>query len=69
MFAMVDARGCSGGLATGRIKKNCKLESVWSFESGIGLTFFSSGMERNVTIINVYGPYQDRQRYWNSLDG
>jgi hypothetical protein len=69
MFAAVDARGRSGGLATGWLKKTCNYESVWGFESGIGLTFFSSGMGRNVTIINVYGPYQDRQRYWNSLVG
>jgi len=63
MFAAVDARGHSGGLATRWLKNTCNFEIFWGFESGIGPTFFSSWMWRNVTIINVYGPYQDRQRY------
>jgi exonuclease III len=67
MFAAVDARGRSGGLATGWKKRNCKLESVWGFVSGIGLTLFSTDLGRNLTVINIYGPHQDRQIYWNSL--
>jgi hypothetical protein len=67
MFATVDARGRSGGLATGWKKRNCKLETVWGFTSGIGLTIFSTDLGHNLTIINIYGPHQDRQFYWNSL--
>jgi exonuclease III len=37
-FAAVDARGRSGGLATGWKNRSCKLESVWGLASGIGLT-------------------------------
>jgi len=67
MFATVDARGRLGGLATGWKKTNCNLEIFWGFASGIGLTILSTDLGRSLTIINVYGPYQDRQRYWNSL--
>jgi len=60
MFAAMDARGHSRGLAIGWLKNTCNLESVWVFELGLGLTFFSFELGRNVNIINVYGPYQDR---------
>jgi exonuclease III len=66
-FAAVDARGRSGGLATGWLLKKCNCESVWGFESGIGLNFFSTDLGRSMTIVNIYGPYLDRQRYWNSI--
>jgi hypothetical protein len=66
-FAAVDARGRSGGLATGWRKRSCKVESVWGFVSGIGLIISSTDLGRNLTIINIYGPHQDHQIYWNSL--
>jgi exonuclease III len=61
MFAAVDARGRSGGLATGWKKRKCKLENVWGFISGIGLTIYSIDLGHNLTVINIYGPHQDRQ--------
>jgi hypothetical protein len=66
-FAAADAKGRSGGLATGWLLKKCNFESVWGFESGIGLNFFLTDLGHSMTIINIYGPYLDRQRYWNSI--
>jgi exonuclease III len=66
-FAAVDGRGCLGGLATGWKTRCCKLESVWGLASRIGLTISSIDLGRNLTIINIYGPHQDCQLYWNSL--
>jgi exonuclease III len=41
-FAVVDAKGQSGGLATSWCLKHCNCEQIWGFESGIGLNFFFS---------------------------
>jgi hypothetical protein len=49
-FATVDAKGCSGGLATGWLLKKCNYEIVWGFESGIGLNFFSTYLGHSMTI-------------------
>jgi exonuclease III len=40
-FVAVDAKGRSGGLATGWSLKRCNCERIWGFESGIGLNIFS----------------------------
>jgi exonuclease III len=66
-FAVVDAKGRSGGLATGWSLKRCNCERIWGFESGIGLNIFSVELGRSLMLVNIYGPYVDRQRYWDSL--
>lgn len=38
------------------------------FESRIGLNIFSVEMDRSLTLVNIYGPYVDRQCYWESLE-
>jgi hypothetical protein len=40
---------------------------IWGFDSGIGLNMFSAELGRSLTLINIYGPYADRKRYWDSL--
>ena len=66
-FAVVDAKGRSGGLATGWSLKSCKCDRIWCFESGLGLNMFSTELGRSLLLINIYGPYVDRKRYWDSL--
>jgi hypothetical protein len=66
-FAVMDARARSGGLATGWKNESCKLENVWGLALGIGLTILSLELGHKLTILNIYGPHQDRQNYWNSL--
>jgi exonuclease III len=66
-FVAVDAKGRSGFLATGWSLKKCNCERVWGFESGIDLNVFSVELGRSLTLVNIYGPYSDRQRYWESL--
>jgi len=66
-FTAVDAQGRSGGLATSWKQRNCKLKNAWGFSSSIDLTIFSTDLGRSLTVINIYGPHQDMQIYWNSL--
>jgi exonuclease III len=66
-FVAVDAKGCSGGLATGWRLKSYRCDSVWGFDSGIGLNLFSEELGHALVLINIYGPYAERKRYWDSL--
>jgi len=66
-FVVVDASGCSGGLASGWKFKNCNVENVWSVEFGIGPKMFVEDLGNFLTFLNIYGPYQDRVNYWESL--
>jgi hypothetical protein len=66
-FVAVDAKGRSGGLATGWCHKSCKCDRVWGFDSGIGLNMFSAELGCSLVLINIYGPYAERKRYWDSL--
>jgi hypothetical protein len=35
---------------------------------GLVSTFFSVELGRSLTLVNIYGPYVDRKRYWDSLE-
>jgi hypothetical protein len=59
-FVGSDARGHSGGLAIGWNPKIVKVISSWGFESGLGLNILSKETGSEVTILNLYGPYQER---------
>jgi hypothetical protein len=59
-FVTVDAKGRSGGLSTGWCLKSCKCDRIWGFESGLGLNMFSAELGRSLLLINIYGPYTDR---------
>lgn len=36
----------------------------WVF---IGADIFSKDLEKDIRVINVYGPYQNRETYWRRL--
>jgi endonuclease/exonuclease/phosphatase family metal-dependent hydrolase len=66
-FTGLDARGRSGGLEIGWSKSKVKMLNSWGFESGLGVEVCYADMGRIFTILNIYGPYQDRVPYWESL--
>jgi len=68
-FEGVDARGRSGGLVTGWRTRECKCINIFGFEAGIGVKLFSQELGKALTVINIYGPYSNRESYWNELLG
>jgi hypothetical protein len=66
-FIGLDAKGRSGGLAIGWNKNKVKMLNSWGFESGLGVEIVCADMGRYFTILNIYGPYQDRVPLWESL--
>lgn len=66
-FEALAARGRSGGLTIGWRCRVCRAVHVWGFDSGMGLYFFSEVMGQSYTILNIYGPYHNRDPFWESL--
>jgi exonuclease III len=66
-FFGLDASGCVGGLEMGWNQKSIKLESSWGFPSGQGMFVYVAELGKYFTILNIYGPTQDRPQFWNSL--
>ena len=66
-FESLDARGRSGGLAIGWNDKTIKSQNFWGMESVLGINFLSLELGEAFNLFNIYGPYQDRIPFWDSL--
>lgn len=66
-FEAVDVAGKSGGLAIGWLTKQIRCENIWGIQSGIGASVYSRETDRTFTVLNIYGPYQDRLPFWERL--
>jgi hypothetical protein len=48
--------------------KKIKLENSWGFTGGgQGMKIFVEDLGRSFTVLNIYGPTQDRPQFWNAL--
>ena len=66
-FVTLDAKGRSGGLAVGW-KNNCvRMINSWGAEAVLGVELFCADLGISLTVINVYGPYNNRAQFWDSL--
>jgi hypothetical protein len=63
---MLDAFGFSGGLVT---RWSPSLELINSFVVVLGLCTIVHSQElgRPFQLLNVYGPYDNREEFWNSM--
>jgi hypothetical protein len=61
----IDAIGRLGGNVTGWNKCSFTLTNSWAFPIGLGTSFFSLDLGKDITVLNVYGPYMDRMDYWD----
>ena len=66
-FTGMDSRGHSGGLAIGWCSRTIKVINDWGFDSGLRIKVFVEDLVSCITIINVYGPSQDRVPFWDNL--
>eukprot|EP01018_Ginkgo_biloba_P032610 Gb_14068 [translate_table: standard] len=65
-FSALDADGFSGGLITGW-SQNINLINVFAIHSGLCTEVFCKGLELAFTLLNVYGPYEEKQEFWTNL--
>lgn len=66
-FVAVDARGRSGGLASGWKVQSCRCDCSWGIFSGVGLEVWDTEIGKTLTILNIYGPYLNRASFWDSF--
>ena len=66
-FIFVDAKGRSGGLLLGWRTRKFLLLNAWSMNSGLCAVMHSFEMQLELCFLNLYGPYSDREAFWNNL--
>ena len=66
-FLALDARGRSGGLATGWQKISYRVSNSWGCSSCLGVDIFSREHNNSFDLINIYGSYLDRAVLWENL--
>lgn len=68
-FLATDASGRSGGLAIGYNPKSIRLDSSWGGHGFMGADIFSIDLGLTLRIVNIYGPYHQRENFWSHLLG
>eukprot|EP00253_Pinus_taeda_P031163 PITA_31163 len=66
-FLASDASGKSGGLAIGINPRTIRIDSSWGGQGFLGADIFSADLGVAFCIVNVYGPCQHREPFWNRL--
>eukprot|EP00253_Pinus_taeda_P023209 PITA_23209 len=67
LFSALDSSGRSGGLAIGYNPTTIKALGIWGGQGFLGLDLFSADLGTNLRVINIYGPCQQRESFWNRL--
>eukprot|EP00253_Pinus_taeda_P033361 PITA_33361 len=66
-FHAIDAVGHSGGLAIGVKDGRMLINSFWGMDHALGMEISSPDMGVSLLMLNIYGPCQGREQYWNNL--
>ena len=65
----MDAKGISGGLLLGWRSHNFLLLNAWAMTSGLCVVLHSIELKLDLSFINLYGHYSNREVFWNNLSG
>jgi len=63
----LDSFGHSRGVAIGFREGRLKLLNSWGMFHGLGIEVLSPEFDGPLSILNIYGPCQERASFWNSL--
>eukprot|EP00253_Pinus_taeda_P033192 PITA_33192 len=66
-FLVMDAVGRSGGLAIGYNHRTIRVSASWGGHGFIGIDLFSSKLGTNLRVVNIYGPCQQRENFWQHM--
>ena len=66
-FLSLDARGKSGGLLLGWRSRFFHLLNAWGVDSGLCASLFSFELNLDICVVNIYGPFIDREGYWRNI--
>ena len=59
--------GRSGGLILGWKSCNFLFHNSWAMKAGLCAVLFSFDLHKEISFVNLYAPYQDRETFWNNL--
>ena len=68
-FVSMDAKGRSGGLLLGWRTRDFLLLNAWAMTSGLCAVLHSIELQLDLSFINLYGPYSNREFFWDNLSG
>ena len=63
----MDSHGRSGGLLVGWRNRVFRFLNSWALESGLCVTLYSIEIQLEFCFLNIYGPYVEREGFWNNL--
>jgi hypothetical protein len=66
-FIFIDVIGRFGGNITGWKKYHFTFTNLGYFTIGPGTSIFSLHIGKQTTLLNIYGPYLDRVKYWDKI--
>ena len=66
-FFSVDAKGKSGGLLVGWKNRVLQFLNSWAMDSGLFVALYSTELKMEFGFLNFYGPYVEREGFWNHL--
>lgn len=66
-FQGLDVVGRSGGLAMGINPKTIEVISSWGGKGFLGMDVFAGDLGKNICIMNIYAPNQNRLEFWQSI--
>ena len=66
-FLSLDACGKSRGLLLGWRSRCFHLLNAWGVVSGLCASLFSFELNLDICVVNIYGPFIDRERYWRNI--
>ena len=66
-FCSVDAKGKSGGLLVGWKNRFFFFLNSRAMESGLSVALYSTKHKLEICFINIYGPYAEREGFWNNI--
>ena len=66
-FISVDAMGRSGGLIIGWKSVNFLMLNAWALKAGLCVVLFDYDLQIDLSFVNLYAPYLDRESFWNNL--
>ena len=67
VIILLDAKGNSWALLLGWRSRYFKLLSACVVDSGLFASLYSLEMKEDFCFMNIYGPYLDRERFWNNI--
>ena len=66
-FLSMDAKGKSRGLVLGWRTHKFHFLNAWAMCSGLCVSLYSIELKMDLVFVNLYGPYMDKELFWNNL--